>query len=231
MSDDLRRPSFRSVFREAVLSMKDALLPGYILLSLAALLVFCYYNVPAVTEVLSWFGRLKAEWGYVFAFACTSFFGGFMPWLFRMILPGMKPKHVWGELVFCILLWGLQGMLIDTLYEFQTWLFGSGNDVLTVVSKVCLDQFGYTLLFASFINGIMYYWKDVDFSFSRLQRSMGQGWYKRMVLPNYLANMMIWLPGVSIVYSLPRDLQILMAGLISCLFSLVCTFVAARSKH
>ena len=211
--------------------MKEALLPGYILLSLAALLVFSYYKVPAVTQAMSFFAELKGEWGYGFAFVCTSFFGGFMPWVFRMVLPGMRPKHVWGELIFCILLWGMEGMCIDTLYGIQNHLFGGGNDFRTVASKVVLDQFGYTLIFAAPLNGIAYFWKDVDFSFSRLREHLGRGWYRRLALPNYLSNMMIWLPGVSIVYCLPRDLQILLAGLISCLFSLVCSFVAARADR
>lgn len=226
---DTSRPPLKQVFREAALSMKDALIPGYVLLFLAALLVVCYYKVPAVTEVFAYFAEWKVQWGWMYSFVCTAFFGGIMPWVFRMVIPGMRPKYVWGELVFCILLWGWQGVLIDGLYGVQTWLFGGGNDIATVVSKVAFDQFGYTLCFASFLNGLAYFWKDVGFSFDRLRENMNKGWYRRIILPNYIANMMIWLPGVSIVYSLPRDLQILMAGLISCLFSLVCTFVANRS--
>ncbi len=225
-----RAAGIKFALKSALLSIRDALLPGYILLSLAALMVAAYYHMPSVAGFLSVFARLKAEWGFVFSFACTGFFGGVMTWAFRMAFPLTRPSRPWLDLAFLLLLWGGQGVCIDALYRGQGLLFGVEASFSVVVFKVLVDQFGYSAFFSAPLNAVAYYWNDSGYSFRAVRASFGKGWYVRMVLPTYLVNMIIWLPGVSIVYSLPADLQIFMAGLISCFFSLICTYVAVREK-
>lgn len=110
-------------------------------------------------------------------------------------------------------------------------LFGTEVIFSVVVCKVLVDQFVYTAFFASPLNANAYYWADSDFSFSAWKAALGKGWYKRIILPNYIANLVIWIPGVSIVYCLPPDLQIFMAGLISCFYALISTYIAGKSRQ
>lgn len=227
-------PAFAQSARMAFSSIRKAILPGYVLLFLAAVFVYAYYNVPSIYEFMERIGGLKREWGYGFSMMNSAFFGGLMPWAFRMLLPGQRPSRVLAYLLFGLILWGIQGVTVDTLYRVQGMVFGTEVTFGVVACKVLVDQFGYSLVFSSILNSNAYYWADEGYSFTAWKRtlSMGwKGWYKRIVLPNYLANLTIWLPGVCIIYCLPPDLQIFMAGLISCFYSLIAMYIASGSSR
>ena len=58
---------------------------------------------------------------------------------------------------------------------------------------------------------------------------MGPGWYRRLVLPNLLTNYFVWFPGTLIFYSMPTDLQLVVANCIGCFWALMCARIAAHS--
>lgn len=221
--------SFYGAFLKSILGMKDALIPGYCLLGIAALVVLSYYSVESVKNFLDFFAVLKGEWGFAFSIPCMALFGGFFPWLFAMYYPGLRPKYPVKTLIFFVTIWCFQGLFVDALYRTQAWMFGDEASFLVVLKKMLFDQFVYTFLFASPYIAVTYLWKDMNFSFTRVKAAFAEGhWYKRIMLPNYLANLMIWIPGVCILYSLPSGLQLFMASIIGCLFSILSSYISAR---
>ena len=64
---------------------------------------------------------------------------------------------------------------------------------------------------------------------ARLRAAMGPGWYRRLVLPNLLTNYFVWFPGTLIFYSMPTDLQLVVANCIGCFWALMCARIAAHS--
>lgn len=204
--------------------------PGLILLAFALAVGLAYYHIPAFTALCDRLGDLKQQYGYAFSIPFQAFMCGLIPWLIRMILPGLTPRYPLADLLFGVLLWGLHGLLIDTLYTVQAMVFGTEPTVLVVVAKTLCDQLIYTPLLAAPLNAVTHYWKDGGFTRARWREATSKGWYVRIALPNYVSSLALWMPGVLIVYSLPASLQLPMAGIIGCFFALLCSFIAAYSR-
>lgn len=221
---------WQNALRVGIQSLKDVAIPGIILCIFAILLAFLYYYIPSVTSVFNKIGTWQQHYNPTFGILSMAFFGGLMPWLFRMIFPSLRPEQPVKELFFLIGLWTINGALINSLYYVQGIMFGTGNDVSTIIKKVLIDQLGFSLLISAPLNSVAYYWKDTHFSWTQLKASFKKNWYFNVVFPLYLVNISIWTPGVSVVYAMPMSLQIFMAGIINCFFSLICNFVTLRAR-
>lgn len=221
-----------SPFQIGLRSARALLLPAVVLLGAGTALVISYYNSSSVHDALSRVAALKSEWGYLYSLLSAMTLAGFLPWVFRMLIPSLRPKKPLPELLFGLGWWGFMGLTVDVFYRTLSWAFdGSGMPVVAiVVCKVFADMFGFTLFFAAPANALSHLWKDAGFDFGALRRAMGPGWYRRLVLPNLVPNWMLWFPGVTLVYSMPGDLQVPMANLIGCFWSLLCIQIAAHTK-
>lgn len=223
--------AFSIAIRSGIQAIRDVILPGVILLVVAAILAYLYYFQPEVHYIFNIYGAWRIEYGVIVSMGFLAFCSGLLPWTFRMLLPGMKPQHPRSELIFLTLYWGAIGWCNDTVYSFQGDMFGEGNNVSIVIYKVLFDQFVYSLIFAAPLNGTAYYWKDTNYSMRLLKASFNRQWYPKIVLPMYIMGLTIWIPGTSIIYSMPAELQIFMASIISCFFSLICSYVAAHARE
>jgi hypothetical protein len=131
--------------------------------------------------------------------------------------------------IFFFLYWAAQGLMVDTLYRLQSQWFGDGNDPLTLFKKVLVDQGPYNLLYATPVSLFFYTWKDHDFSWTRAWTA-----YKTDFSNRYWSVMisawMVWIPAVTMIYSLPPDLQIPLFNLVICFFTLVLAFVSRETE-
>jgi len=98
-----------------------------------------------------------------------------------------------------------------------------------VLLKVLADMAGFTIFIGAPFNAISHLWKDTGWDTARLRAAMGPGWYRRLVLPNLLTNYFVWFPGTLIFYSMPTDLQLVVANCIGCFWALMCARIAAHS--
>lgn len=221
-----------SPFRIGVRSAKALAIPASLLLASGLALVFAYYRVPEVTAALARIAALKAEYGVLYVMVASAVLSAFVPWLLRMVLPSLRPAKPAGELLFALGWWVFMLVIVDAFYRFLGRVFdGSGLPFPVIVTlKVLCDMFGFTTFFAAPANALSHLWKDSGYDFRAMRRAMGPGWYARLVLPNLIPNYMVWFPGVALVYAMPADLQIPMANLIGCFWSLMCLQVAARTK-
>jgi hypothetical protein len=198
--------------------------PGLCLWLFGVALIAGYFYWQPVRAGLETLGDWKQRWGWVFSVCSTAFFGGLLP-MFLPLAFGLKPPKSFSFLLVtnCVF-WAYKGLEVDWLYSAQAWLFGDDSSLMTVASKVFVDQLVYAPLVGLFNCVVFYVWRDNGFSLERTRRSLGDNWYVRKVLPALISNWCVWLPSVVVIYNLPLALQLPVQNLILCFWVLVLVF-------
>ncbi len=203
--------------------------PALVLQGFAGIILLLYFLVPATRPAFEAIGDLRARNGYLFSAVSTALFGGLVSWLVLWNRGRIPPGRVLAQGAFFLGYWAVQGVMVDTLYRLQTQWFGDANDPLTLLKKVFIDQGPYNLLYATPVSLFFYTWKDENFSWSRAwtatRTDFAHRYWSIMV-----SVWIIWIPAVTMVYSLPPDLQIPLFNLVICFFTLVLAFVSRETK-
>jgi hypothetical protein len=203
-------------------ALKQNLLPGLVLQCFALTIVLIYFFVPASQPVYAWFGVLKHEYGFLYAFVATAFFGGLVPFLYLWLSKRIDPsRNVFVLLLFYVIFWGLKGMEVDFFYQLQGYWFGYENTINTIATKVVVDQFLYSALWAAPMITITYLWMENGFSFRACKAAMTKSFFLVKIPTVVFSNWLVWIPAVSIVYSMPQDLQIPLFNLVLCFWVLI----------
>ena len=122
-----------SIKKSIAAALKQNLLPGLVLQMFALAIVLIYFFVPASQPVYAWFSILKHEYGSLYAFVATAFFGGLIPFIYLWVTKRIDPsQNVFALLVFYLLFWGLKGIEVDFFYQLQGGWFGYENDIKTI---------------------------------------------------------------------------------------------------
>lgn len=221
-------PRVFSPWRAGLRAARLNLIPGLVLQFAAIGLLIAYYSSADLRSALSVIEIWKAKGGYAFAAIGGALFCGLLPWLFRMCLPSLRPRQPLAELIFGMLWWAMILVMNDAFYRVQALVWGTGTGLLVVLAKVIIDMFVYTPLLPSPMNALSHHWKEKGFPWGSFH--LPQGWYRRIVLPNLIPNWVVWIPGTAVVYSLPPMLQLPMANLIGCFWSLLCISIAASGE-
>ena len=195
--------------------------PGLIVQLVMISVVLAYYHYEPVRGWLAQLAEIKQHWGYGFSFLSGAIAGGVLPELLTVVLfqQGRVRRENADNLLFGILFWGSQGMVVDGLYRFQAVMFGAHADFFTVLKKVVVDQFVYNPLYSAPLGLAAYEWKNQGYRLAGMGRVLTGRFYKERTLPALVATWGVWIPLVSMIYSLPSLLQIP-------LFSLALTFWA-----
>jgi hypothetical protein len=222
-----------SPWAAGVKAARDNALPSLLILLAALALVVSYYHVPALKGWLDKVGTVNREHPALFAMLCTGLTAGFIPWVFRMVFPGLRPARPGLDLLHSLAWWMFMGLIVSWFYVFQGWCFGTEPSWRVVALKVLVDQSCFTVLCGAPFNAISHLWKDSNWDTAKLRAAMGPGWYRRLVLPNLLPNFLVWLPGNALFYSMPSELQLPVANCIGCFWALMCVRIATHSgvKH
>jgi hypothetical protein len=210
--------------------LKSNLVPGLILQGAALALVLSYYLVPAAGELLNRLGEIKTRFGFLYSALATALFGGIIPWLIMMSMKRIKPGRRLGDFVFLTLFWGYKGIEIDLLYRLMGHLFGTEPSFMVVLPKVLADQLVYGPFWAGPTMTIGYLFKDNRFSFKKVGEELKKEPLLRRILTVWLSSLIVWIPAVSIIYSLPQNLQIPLFNIILCFFALILALVAKGSE-
>ena len=193
--------------------------PGLIVQAAMITVVLAYYYYEPARALLAQLAEMKARWGYGFSFLAGAIAGGVLPELLNVVV-FQRGRVRWenaANLLFGILYWGSQGMVVDGLYRLQAVMFGSHVDFFTVVKKVLVDQFVYNPIYAAPLGLAVYEWKNQGYRIAGMARVLTGRFYKERTVPALVATWGVWIPLVALVYSLPSLLQIP-------LFSLALTF-------
>ena len=168
---------------------------------------------PASRHAFEALAILRSSWGLFFSFIGTAFGSAILPEILRPILPksanqGQEAHGLGSRLLFGIPFWGLIGMQVDLFYRLQYMLFGPSDSIPVILKKVLVDAFIYCPLLAMPQVVCIFLWRDHAFTFHGFKGHTPINFYALNVFPILVANWMVWIPLICIIYALPAALGI-----------------------
>jgi hypothetical protein len=219
---------FAGILSASAAGMRRNFLPGVVLWAVGLALVGAYYGMPIARPVYERIAAWKSQGGFAFSSVSSALFGGLIPFLVLWALDRIPEGRRFGTAAFLIGFWAVRGVEIDALYRLQGYIFGTGTDVVTVVKKVAVDQFVYSLLWSAPFSLLAYRWKDAGFSWS-VFASLRERRFWLHDIPIVVVSLWgVWVPAVAIIYALPADLQIPLFSVVLCFWVLLLETLAAK---
>jgi hypothetical protein len=204
----VRRSSAQSLFI-GLRAARANFWPGLFVQFLMLAAVLAYYRAPWMRPWFDWLAAMKREYGYGFSIAAAIIAGAVLPEALKIVFfqRGRPARSNAREFLFAAPVWGFLGFCVDTLYRSQAQWFGNDLSVMTLVKKVMVDQFIYNPFFAAPFTVACYEWKNHGFSRRAFEGMFTARFYGEKVLPTLIATWGVWIPLVSLIYSLPPLLQ------------------------
>lgn len=197
---------------EAVRSLRFNLIPGLLLQGVMIAIATAYFWSTSINQALLQLGSIKEHWGLLFSFIGTSMASSFLPELLRPLLPkSARPARgpsLTSRLLFAIPFWGIVGMQVDLFYRLQFLIFGPSDRLSVIMAKVLVDAFIYCPLLAIPEAVCVFLWRDHYFTHHGFRGWTPLRFYALKIFPVLVTNWMVWIPVVSVIYSLPAALGI-----------------------
>lgn len=184
--------------------------PFVLLQAVALLLVIGYSQSAAVREVCEHLAAVKTRWGLLFSGVATALAGAILPEIAKVLALGQRhfDRRRINDISFALAIFAFNGVWTDLQYRVLAWMYGSGNDWPTVMSKVLTDQFACTPLYAVPYWIVLYAWRGNGYDLRRTVGEMSGRWYLTRVLPLLIPCWFFWIPMTMLIYSLPGPLQL-----------------------
>jgi hypothetical protein len=210
-------------------SAKANLLPGILIISIAALIVAAYYTFLSIREALDGLRTLRETWGLSFTMLSSAIGAGLIPGLYLMAI-GKARRDGRGQLnlLFTCLVWASTMALVDYFYVFQNWFWGAGVTLSILLAKMLFDQFVFTPLLSIPYMALGFRLRDLNYDFQALGRALRDDWIVKVIIPMLVACWLTWIPGTLVVYALPLSLQIPLMVLIQCFFALEMAYATSK---
>lgn len=221
---------WRSVLRTIAAAVRANLLPGILLQGLMAAFLFAYFTHEGTRRFLSVVANVKQEAGLAFAFFSYVVAAAVLPELLRIVFfqSGRPTRANLHSFLAAAPAWGLMGVVVDIFYRYQAAWFGDQATLASVVPKVIVDQFLFSPFFSNPVMIGYFTLCAAGFRRTAWKQVFRTGFFVEKVVPVMVAGWMIWIPGVSVVYSMPQLLQIPVAVIIQCFWVLVFTTIGER---
>lgn len=194
----------------------------------AALVVVAYYLVPGVASALEPVGGWQQANGWRASFILCAVFCGLVPYVVYLIRreSGRRNPFVMAtaQAVWC----GLCGVICGWFFSVQGRWFGCGHDLPTVLKKVIIDQFGWSVLVI--VPGTAVFYAVLSGGWRvKVERVPFGTFVREAYLPTLVMNWIVGIPSNCAVYSFPMDLQIPVLGLLSSAWAVICVGLGAHS--
>ena len=209
-------------------SVRANLVPMVVLWVSALLLVGGYFHFPIVASALEPLNRWQIESGWIASFLNRFFFCGVLPGVFILAMKSLKAPHPLAVILAQTILSGICGIVSGWMFELHAVWFGTGTDVMTILIKTVVYQFGWVVVFFMPFGAIVYFWIGRDFSLRRTRDEWPRHFVGEMLLPNLIVNWTIWVPVSLVVHLFPTPLQTQLTGLANALLSLVLLTLGRR---
>ncbi len=207
---------FSLALRAGLDSLRLNLLVGSLIWSFAAILVVAYYQVPVVTTTLQKLVEFRHRTGLIYAMISSGLFAGLLPLLVSS-LGKTSNRYAIGQVTLLTLFWALKGIELEYFYQLQGFVFGTDQEVSTILFKLLVDQFIYCPLWAIPTIGIMLFWVGSQYNLKTLLAEIAiPSAYQKHLLPLLLTSWAVSIPSVALIYSLPTALQLPLANLTQC---------------
>ena len=190
-------------------------------------LLLAYYFYEPTRAALNLLAGWKAQGGYLFTFAVLGLAGAVLPEILRVVVfqRGTITRNNLVDMAFGIPFWGALGCVTDAFYRGQAAWFGTEVHAAMLVKKVVLDMLVFTPFWGTPAVVCGLEWKRSGFS-SGIRRFFSWRFYRATVLPVLVANWCVWVPAVTIIYSLPLLLQVPLFALTNSFWSLLVTYMS-----
>jgi hypothetical protein len=221
---------WRTIRRTITTAIRANILPGLLLQGLMAVFVFAYLTHDGTRDFLSAVAGVKQQSGLAFAFFSYVVAAAVLPEILRIVFfqSGRPERRNLLNFLAAAPAWGVMGMIVDVFYRYQSAWFGDGASLAAVVPKVIVDQLLFSPLFSNPVMVGYFALCAGGFRREAWGEVLQTGFYVEKVVPVMVAGWMIWIPGVSVVYSMPQLLQIPVAVIIQCFWVLVFTTIGER---
>lgn len=195
--------------RKGLRAARQSLVPMLVLEAAMAALVAIYYLWPAGSVLLDRYAAWQQSGGILVAALATAAAGGILSELSLVYFQDggrWTSTHV-ENLCFKSILFFINGAVVYLFYVQQAIWFGNGTAWSVLLPKVCVDQFGFTIIFSLPYLSLMTRWQALRYSGMRLWAELNGNFVTERMLPVLVTNWMFWIPGVSLIYSMPLSLQ------------------------
>ena len=193
-------------------------------------LLIAFYGSSSVATGLWQLAEFKQRHGTPFVVVAAMLAGAVVPELFLVLFfqRARPTRRNLRTLLFTIPVWGFDGWLVDLLYRGEAALLGDVASVPVVLAKICIDQFGYNVLFAAPFGVLTYEWKNSGISMRPVRDLVAWQHYREKILPTLVATWAVWIPLMAIIYSLPLALQFPLFSLALSFWVLLLTYMTNR---
>jgi hypothetical protein len=184
---------------------------------LSIIILILYYSNKDFNILLNQLKFIKEKYGILAVMITTSISGGIFPEILNKIFKKnyiVLPKR----LLLISLFWLYKGFEINLFYTFLSKIVNTNNIVYNVIIKVAIDEFLYTPLWAV-PSMIFYYSLSEKFSLNYFFESLKANYLLILIL-----NWLIWIPAVSLIYSLPLALQMPIQNIILVIWTILILF-------
>ncbi len=174
-----------------------------------AVVVAAYYLWPEATFLLGCWADWQQAGGILAAAAATALAGGLLSQASTVYFQDggrWTRRHVENG-AFNMALFFISGGVVYAFYHQQAAWFGTGTKWSVLVPKILVDQFGFTLVWSTPYQTLMTRWHTLRYSWPRLRAELDRHFFLERMLPIMVTNWMFWLPGVTLIYSMPLRLQ------------------------
>jgi hypothetical protein len=196
------------------------------------LLVLLYYCFPAVTVLLSRFGAWQHQGGVLAAALASALAGGLLSEASVVYVQqrGQWTRANFENTAFKLALFFISGAVVYEFYLLQAFWFGDSPAWSSVLPKVLVDQFGFTVLWSTPFQTTVTRWHVLHFSFVRLRQEFRNNFVTDRMLPVLVMNWMLWIPGVIFIYSMPQNLQMPLCIFGNAIWGLLLSAVSRQSN-
>jgi len=208
-------------------------IPGCVTVCIGGIILVLYNTVGGVKDAFEAVSDVRDDVGVSFGAASTAFWAGTIPalvlWMTGVLKGTLKRKVV--DVVYLTVLWASIGVLVHYFYELQEEVFGDGTDFLTILQKVIVDQFILNPFVAQpyFFCALRY--RDVNYNCAALCETLRHPMNVAIVIAAQLvAVWCTWIPGTSLIYLMPTELQLILQNILCVFFSILLSMLSANSN-
>ena len=202
-----------------------------VLLAAMGALVAIYYCWPTGAAILSSYGAWQHAGGIVRTGLMAGFAGGILS---ELCLVYARDRGRWNRthlenMIFRFVVFFLGGMVVGEFYVWQAYWFGDGVSWRILLPKILVDQFIFSVFWSTTYQSLTFRWQALRYSGSRLWSELNGKFVLERMLPILVTNWMFWIPGVTLVYSMPLILQMPLSIFATAMWSILLAGLSKRA--
>ncbi len=222
----MHRPAPNSPWLAGWRAARANLVPGSMVQLAMLALMLAYFHHEPTREMLGRLAATKARWGFTYSALAGVVAGALLPELLRVIAfqRGRPRRRNLARLAFTVPFWAGMALVVDQFYRWQALWFGDEATPAAVIPQVLVDQFLYNPLFAAPVTVWLYDFHNRGGRFH--PDSLTARYYRDRIVPTLFATWAVWIPVVTVLYTLPEPLQIPLFALALTLWVLIYTWMS-----